>query len=293
MKGEGEQKVDTYLGRVAGAVILYNSSEDVIENILTYIDQVELLYVIDNSDQENTTLIKKLKAISSIQYISIGSNKGVAYALNVAADQAIHDGFNYLLTMDDDSKASIGMVKVMGDFLKSYSSADKVGIVAVAHSRPIKSKAYKKVTFTMTSGNLLNLSAYQKTGPFNNDLFIDHVDHEYGIRLTIGNYEIIELTALKLIHNLGTNKEIIVKGKSFSFVSHSPERFYYFIRNGLYITIKYFFQEPYTCLQLLKLNLKESIKLILFENNKKKRFFLLLRAVKDGCSSRLGKIVYI
>ncbi|MCX6214052.1 glycosyltransferase [Spirosoma sp.] len=282
---------DNYIS-VAGVVVMYNSHRGILDNIHSYINQIELLYVVDNSDQVDVGLIEDIKLINSVKYIAVGSNKGVAYALNVAAEYAIKDGFTHLLTMDDDSKAPGDMVKVMINFLRQYSKPGKVGIVSVAHSNPEAIYPYKKVHFTMTSGNLLNLNVYKAVGPFDNLLFIDHVDHEYNLRLSLQNYEILELSTLKLNHKLGVNKVCTIFGHNIYFVSHSPIRLYYLVRNGLYIAKKYFFVNPLFCIRILYLNLIETLKSLLLEDYKRKRVLLTLRAFIDASSGKMGRVDY-
>ncbi|SOD95084.1 glycosyltransferase [Spirosoma fluviale] len=277
---------------IAGVVVLYNSKRSVIDNILSYVNQVDLLYIIDNSDIVDIGLVEEISSIHSIKYISIGSNKGIAYALNVAANHAIKDGFTHLLTMDDDSKAPKDLVKLMRDFLLQYFAPEKIGIISVAHSKPLSNYSYKKVCFTMTSGNLLSLDAYKDVGPFDDILFIDHVDHEYNLRLNLGDYEIIELSYVKLNHKLGVNKVSTLFGNKFYFISHSPIRLYYLVRNGIYIAKKYFLVRPSFCMKLLYLNLVETSKSLLLEDNKRKRIVLTVRAFIDGSRGKMGRVDY-
>ena len=68
---------------IAGVVVLYNQSIlELIKNISTYIDELDILYVFDNSD---VTVINENDIINfsnKIVYISHGENKGIAFALN-------------------------------------------------------------------------------------------------------------------------------------------------------------------------------------------------------------------
>lgn len=66
---------------LAGMVILYNPDEKFINNILSYIDYVERLYVIDNSENVNINIIDKLKTIDKIDYIYNGGEFGNKYFL--------------------------------------------------------------------------------------------------------------------------------------------------------------------------------------------------------------------
>lgn len=277
-------------GTIAGVVVLYNSGVEVIDNINTYIDQIKKLYVIDNSDSPNLVLIHQLQSFRSIVYIPNIGNYGVADALNIAAHRAINDNFTYLLTMDDDSRAPSNMISSMIDFINNYANPEELGIVSVDHSGSLSADAYKEVNLTMTSGNLLSLHAYQKVGPFNKNLFIDHVDHEYNLRLYLNKFKIIEITNLKLNHKLGTVKKFNLYTLNISYISHNPVRLYYFIRNAIYISRTYFNINPKVCLFLLQLSVKEIVKSSLLEDHKYLRLMYIKKALSAGWQGRLGKL---
>ena len=169
----------------AGVVVIYNPELNVFDNISSYVNQVSKLYIIDNSHGINNTLVERLKCFKTAEYIYNNSNIGIAAALNIGARKATTEGFDFLLTMDQDSVASSEMVKTLTEVMVS---SDKIGIVAAEHVnldvREIpKEKFTTEILYTMTSGNLLNLAAYLAAGGFKEELFIDHVDHEYCLRL--------------------------------------------------------------------------------------------------------------
>jgi rhamnosyltransferase len=253
----------------------------------TYWNQVEKLYVIDNSEIPDFELVSILKSYNYIQYIDNGNNLGVAYALNLAARLAIADGYHYLLTMDDDSKAPSDMVSRMLTFLNNYTKKADVGIVSAIHNiNKVKANSFQQVLFTMTSGNLLNLDIYQKVGRFQDDLFIDHIDHEYGLRLNKLRYQVIELTDVLLEHELGEQKKTPFINSSF--ISHNPIRGYYFVRNGISIACKY----PNFRITVMKLFSKEIIKILLLENNRLQRLRLITLGIRDAFLKKMGKLNY-
>ncbi|GAB2597595.1 glycosyltransferase [Spirosoma areae] len=282
------------LERIAGTIILYNSSIEVIDNIYTYIHDITTIYVIDNSDQSNNKLVNELCKFTKVKYHFNDGNKGIAYALNIAAQMAINDGFTYLLTMDDDSKAPLGMINAMQVFIKNYQNPSNIGIVSAVHTLKSEQKDYRKVYYTMTSGNLLNLNAYLKVGPFNESFFIDHVDHDYGIRLNAHGLDVIELIDQKLNHTLGKTKQIVILYYiKINYISHSPIRNYYFFRNGFKVISRYALPYPKIGLQLIFLLAKELIKVIIFEDMKVKRVILTWRGIKDALTGKMGEYTYV
>lgn len=273
---------------VAGAVILYNSSSETLDNIATYISQIEKMYVVDNSTNQNIELIKNLRANPAIHYHSLNGNKGIATALNWAARQAINDGFSVLLTMDDDTRIPATMVTEMVNFWNHYSKP--VGILSgVHHDRPA-TVSYRTVLFTLTSGNLLNLTAYQAIGGFRDELFIDHVDHEFGFRLNQNGYQVIELPGIHLNHRLGYSQQIklgpwIVR----QYGTNSPIRLYYYARNGMYIARTYLPEYPHFFWMFTKEMARRWVKTLFLDKDKLTRIKMLLEGMKDGWTGQLGK----
>jgi rhamnosyltransferase len=281
------------MAEVAACVVLYNSPLSRLAAIETYRTQVDKLYVIDNSEGAKTDLANHLMSLPNVVYLANGKNEGIASALNWAASEAVANGYRYLLTMDDDTAVPENLIATMLSFLGTYDGADGVGIIAASHSigkgKMPREGSFKKVLFTMTSGNLLNLAVYKQVGPFRADFFIDHVDHDYGLRINQAQFEVIELPYLKLIHQLGEQKRI--GWMNTTYVSHSPARGYYIVRNGLLLAQQYKHIFPAFYRRMWVLLMREFLKILLFEPHKKYRLRLLYQGLLDKRAGQLGKLV--
>ena len=280
---------------IAGVVVLYNSSPDCLENIKTYITQLHRLYVVDNSPTTSPWIANSLLNHPRVRYHHFPQNAGIATALNVGAQQAINDGYRYLLTMDDDSRAPVDMIPKMIRYLAT-SQPDTIGILAPKHILsvnipepllPEKSLAID-VRTTMTSGNLVNLAAYQRVGHFDDGLFIDVVDHDFDLRLKAAGYRIVELTDLHLVHRLGTPKRVRFTG--LTYISHSPARNYYLVRNSLVVAIRNRHNYPFYLLTALLTVSIEIVKAALVEDKRLLRLRLIGKALADGIRKRTGKL---
>lgn len=280
---------------VAAAVVLYNSPHDRADNLRTYIRQVGRLHIIDNSPTPTPWVAADFLDDPAVVYHHFPENVGVATALNKAAQLALLDGFSYLLTMDDDSQAPADLVKSMLDYLSTVN-AETIGLVAPRHvlttapNRISTTSDPTPVLTTMTSGNLLNLQAYERVGPFRDDLFIDVVDHEFDLRLQRAGYQIIELPYLPLIHGLGEQKRLPLV--NYTYVSHSPLRNYYLVRNSLLVALQYRQYRPgylFTALQTIGI---ETVKATLFEDERLLRLRLIGKAIADGLRNRAGKRLF-
>jgi rhamnosyltransferase len=274
---------------VAAAVVLYNPPTHVADTIRTYAGQVDHIYIVDNSTTQDPAILNELRSIDHSLYITNHGNHGIARALNTAAEKALADGYEFLLTMDQDTRLPADFVEQLLEVL-SEVPADKLGIVAPRYSNGAEAaRRYEPVIITMTSGNLLNLSVYRKVGRFLDELFIDHVDHEYCLRLNSFGFLVMQDNNLHLSHRPGETQTLNVGRKHISFSSHSPDRLYYFCRNGLYVSHLYGRRFPDFTKLFYKLLLKEVAKLPL-EGKLFLKLRMLMKAVTDFKNRRLGPL---
>ena len=278
--------------KLAGVVVLYNPSDDVMDNIKSYLNSLEVLYAVDNSSCDNSEKFKHKK----IKYISNGKNLGVAKALNIGAKEAIKNGFDFLLTMDQDSKFENDTVNQMLKFLKNAkenkfieeiiaTKYEDIGLISPYHktviTKDVIAKGIEMPINVMTSGNIINLKAYKEVGGFKDWLFIDAVDFEYCLNLRKHNYEIVRLNYLTLSHNLGNPIEKKILSKRIYSLNHRPERRYYMVRNIHYLNDMYKNDFPDYCHIELMRRWTEFVKIILCEKEKIKKIKAMFRGYID------------
>jgi rhamnosyltransferase len=279
--------------QVAGVVVLYNPVIGVLDNIRSYLPQIGRLYAIDNSETADPEIVRQLAAMPAVMYRSNGGNRGVASALNSGAERALTDGYRYLLTMDQDSRAVSGMVSVLLECLSKLDST-QVGIISPDHvtkpgTRSVAGEDCRKVQYVMTSGNLLNLQAYQTVGAFNEDLFIDFVDVEYCLRLNAHGFSVFQAMNAHLEHQVGDLVGIKLGPFPLYITSHSPLRMYYKTRNRFYVTNLYRRKCPAFWWQDRLRFFLEMCRLLLFEPQKKHKITMMWRGWRDCRERRLGK----
>ncbi len=237
--------------KLAGCIILYHPDDDVIKNISSYIDQIHVLYVVDNTETVSLQLKNKLSALSEkIIYLPQYKNIGIAAALNFAAGMACKNGYRSMLTMDQDSS-------FLGDeffcLYKGLASDKKenIGLLAASYTadydrwqKPFNSN-FNEIHYAVTSGNIVDLNAWIKVGRFEEKLFIDEVDHEYCLKLRKAGYKILISKSILMKHVIGEfysmEEEDLIKKTELKI--HHPSRYYYMSRNVLYLCKKYFFDD--------------------------------------------------
>ena len=280
--------------KIAGVVVLYNPDENVKKNIDSYINNLDILYVVDNSPEPNDNA--KYYKGKKIKYISNHGNKGIAYALNVGAKEAIKEKSEWLLTMDQDSSFKDDSLGKMIGFLKELktnnimSSAlnlkyDNLGVISALQRTMLnKDEKLKGIDYplvVMTSGNIINLDAYKKVGGFKDWLFIDAVDFEFCLNVKKHKYDIIQYNEAELNHNLGYINEYNFLGKTVYVTNHSAIRRYYITRNRHYLYDLYNEDFLDYCSIELGRTKKELLKIILFEDNKWNKIKAIYKGYKD------------
>jgi rhamnosyltransferase len=279
------------LKNLAAVKVLFNPDNSTIENLSSYFDQVDKIYVIDNSEATDKNIVDKIISIKNVEYISNQKNLGIAAALNIGAQKAIEDNYEFLLTMDQDSKASEGMIATLYNIVKND---EQIAIAAAEHFNPkihkmdTEQKTYE-VNYTMTSGNLLRLSAYKQAGGFLEKLFIDYVDHEYCLKLRSRDYKIIMTNKTYVYHTLGNSEK-----KKFLFwniypTHHSPLRLYYRTRNRFYVNRTYKNCFPDYVKDDFKNQLIEFIYLILGEKDLPGKIKMMIKGYSDYRKGNFGK----
>jgi rhamnosyltransferase len=235
--------------KLAGVVILYHPDvSKTLENMASYAHQLDKLYIIDNSEP---ACFERSIAFSSfnvtVEYIANGVNEGISKRLNQAAHKAIAEGYDFLLTMDQDSCFEVGAFEKYKSLVNEHLLSNENRNLKVAqfgvNSDPKHIHISEQHIITnnlITSGTILNLSIFKKVGDFDENLFIDFVDVEYSLRAAYLGYQNWILPNVIMKHSLGFLKmgRSLFNFKKTPRILHAPIRVYYMVRNGWYMLFK-------------------------------------------------------
>ncbi len=266
--------------------------------MMSYLDHIQRLYVIDNSVVPDQQLIDQLILINKIEYVSNHGNKGIAQALNQGCNLALSDGFTWILTMDQDSSFHADHTSEFISLVDTFDKTriDKIGIFSPNHitnNQIISSliqPEYMPVKVAMTSGNILNLNAFSSTGDFKEELFIDYVDHEYCLRLRKNGYEILQCNKVHLQHNLGNSKHYRLL--KITATHHNFIRRYYITRNRLHVIWLYKYFDTAYCGKEFFLLFTDVVKILIVEKGKLSKFRSVIRGIRDFIIDRYGPYQY-
>lgn len=287
------------LPKVAAVVVLYHPGYDVISNINTYYQSINHVIITDNSEKDNEIIKHEIEQkFPNVTYLSLRRNTGIAAALNIACELAIQDNCDWILTMDQDSSFKPGELTEMIKGIPAAQAIFKnIAILSPFHvlhkEHSTKSpKQYSVKNIVMTSGNLLNLSAYARIGPFEEKLFLDFVDYEYCLRIRKNNYKIIQNNFVHLKHSLGTFKIKKLFNLKISVTNHNSVRRYYISRNSLYVGFKYFDTDKIFFFHMLKnILFRDPFVILLYEKNKFQKMKSFYKGIYHFVVNKFGKAV--
>ena len=278
--------------KLAGVVTLYNPTDEDINNISTYIDDIDRLYIVDNTEgHDNKSRIPDNK---KIKYIFNNNNIGVAAALNMGALLAKEEGYKYLLTNDQDTTFNKGVLPKLKELIYN-TDMTIIGIVTPWHNTKLldekPKEKYSDPHDVMTSGNIINLDIYDKIGGFKDFLFIDGIDLEYCMNLHKSGYKILRVNDLEIDHNLGDLCYKNFFGRPYYCSNHTAIRRYYIMRNYQYIYDMYKDYDLKFCKELAHQR-HNIIGVILFEKDKIKKLKMYYRGYRDYKKGIKGKYPY-
>ena len=291
------------MSKVAAIIVSYNPDKNLLDSVNLLISQVEKIIIVDNgSIEEKRKDISSIKDIDNerIEIIFNEENLGIATALNIGVREALKQGFNWILTMDQDSKASKDMVEKMFEVYNNIDEKERESILSIFPNfvdERIQSieensvmNTYEYVDADITSGNLVNAEVFDKVGFFDDSLFIDLVDTDFCMRLNEKNIKMIKVRDAILYHSLGESQSVkSILGK-FNTSNHSALRRYYMTRNRFYIWERYKDLNSFTLNRDKKLFKKEFIKIILGEKDKVNKIKMVFKGYKDYKKGIRGKL---
>jgi len=287
---------------VCAVVVTYFPEAACAENLAPIAAQVGRLVIVDNGSSEVS--LRPVEAEAGrlgATVIHLGANMGIARALNVGLEFAAREGFRWLATFDQDSRASPGMVAAMFTALAAYPERERVVLIAPLHvDRRLgvrigerrfegSGEGWRLVRSAMTSGNLVDVRIAQSIGGYDDSLFIDYVDHEFCLRARRHGYRVLEATSAKLGHSLGRLEMRRLGPWHIKVTNYAPVRRYYMSRNRVLVWRKYWAREPTWVVWDWLRMLIELLSVVLYERDPRSKTRMIVRGVLDATRNVRGE----
>lgn len=204
-------------------------------NLNALAPQVAGLVLVDNGSAMTPALAAQLQALPiPHQALFQPENHGLGQAQNAGIATARQMGAEAVLLMDQDSTPAPDMV---AELHKAYATRATQNPAAIGanHSAPgrgtdaaLPPGAVPEMADLIASGTLIPLAVFDAVGAFDEGLFIDFIDTEWGFRARFHGYRLFAARAARMIHPIGTTGPRLL-GRIRSV--HPPQRMYYQTRN--------------------------------------------------------------
>lgn len=154
----------------AAVIVTFHPPNTLFEEVVGVSQEVAKVYIYDNTDEDKgeTPLATVFQNFANVEVIKNPGNLGLGTALNMAADRAISEGFEWLLTLDQDSLLLPGFMNQLSELGPEKKMLAQIALgvydYKFVHSSEVKIEAkeikadeIRKVKMCITSGSLLSL----------------------------------------------------------------------------------------------------------------------------------------
>ena len=270
---------------VAAVVVLYRPGADTVFNLSGYSRDFGRVWAIDNSEEPDAQIVAAVSAIPKVEYASMHGNSGLGTALNAGIALAKDAGFAWVVTLDQDSWPAAHMLFELSHCASSCSETGRIGIVSPVlrlENGPEEAgyEGCRDALTTITSGSLVSVAAWEKVGGFDEDLFIDQVDHEFCLRLHAAGLAVRECGSAFLAHRMGEMRQRRLLGPVYV-SNHSALRRYYITRNRFAVSQRFGAQFPEFRTREISAQRHELMKVVLLEDHKLAKLLMSWRGYRD------------
>ncbi len=254
--------------RIASGVVLYHPRAGARRLIDALAIQFDGVFIVENDSAGFDGEAFGTDSEGSVHVQHNRKNAGLARAINQLCDDARQAGFEWLVLFDQDSE-------VPPEFRMRFARlfpelAEPPALLAANYSTELCGEAFtgyrmrgesavgEQVT-DLNAGSLINLHVHRKIGGHCEALFVDHVDHEYCLRLRRHGYAVLATREPLFTHEVGN----IVCGRRFGRVwqsgGHSSARRREATEALVRVIKSYWRDEPGWCMRMLLFELPRSV----------------------------------
>lgn len=293
--------------RVVSVVVTYDPAPERFARLLAATSvQVDAIVVVDNGSSLGTLTWLRRLASPRLTLIELGRNAGIAAAQNVGMACARKGTCDYVLLLDHDSVPGASMVghllAAMVQLQRTCSPIAAVGpryiderqnnpppFIRVRGLRVVRCPCLRdedilEVDYLIASGSLVPITTLDEVGTMAEDLFIDYVDIEWGLRARRNGFRSYGVCAAGMEHDLG---EAPIRFLGRNLPLHSPLRHYYHFRNAVWLYLNADLPLQWKLVDAWRLMLKYGF-YTLFARPRLEHFRMMSRGIFDGLRGRLG-----
>lgn len=281
------------------AIVTFNPRLETLENLI--FDDENITVIVDNASYNQKELVSKFSNYKNVVLLTLPQNNGIAFAQNLAIDYAVKLSADFILFFDQDSHIDENFTgNLVSDFHKVSTNNDLVAAVGprfIDENKGFYFPALRfnsfglidkisveniqepiEVSFLISSGTLVSVTALKEIGNMKEEFFIDYVDTEWCFRALSKGYKLYMSEKAVMRHSVGDDT---IKLLNFKIPVHSGYRRYYRVRNLFFMWKMPYIPKILTS-KLMITNFAIQILLFLLKDKKMDYIKFYLKAIKDG-----------
>lgn len=275
---------------ICAVVTTFNPKLAIVKNIKRILPQVDKVIVVDDTGEcMNHSVSRELNDL--VVYVQNEENYGIAKSLNLGFEQAKKLGYDWVITLDDDTEVADNYISTAIEFIESGQVSENViGLLSLARTFNQKERCYRVKRTLITSGCIQTIKVFEQVGGFNDALFIDLVDFDYSVKIRAEGKRLIEISSIGMKHKVGDSRVESILGFKLMVYNHAPFRLYYQMRNIFAFFKANVRADPALSAYLMLDIYRIPFKALFFEDEKKERIKFIIKGFVDGILGRTGRI---
>lgn len=293
--------------KIVAIIVTYMPDCVLLNRLLTNLTlQVSNKIVVDNGSGEIVKAVLASRGLPDEHLISLSKNFGIAAAQNIGLEWVRLHGASHVVLFDQDSEPAPDMVaQLLKVAAAKQISGTKVAAVGprylderqanpppfiqvkglTVERQPCPcNDSVAEVDYLIASGCLIPIETLNDVGGMREELFIDYVDIEWGLRAKSRGFQSFGACGALMKHDLG-DEPIKFFGKSLPV--HSPLRHYYHFRNAVWMYRQSWLPLHWKLADGWRLLLKYGF-YTLFARPQWKHFQMMTMGIWHGLTNRMG-----
>ena len=282
---------------ILGIVFWYKPElTSAIKSLESYIYDIKELIIWNNSTFEDLLefdkILKPLPYYQKIKLMGEGKNKGLSYPINLAMNRVLHEKFDSLLTMDQDSiwvnfKEYTKIIETNKNYRASIFRPNFEQRISEHELEPTYG-------FLINSGTIYGKNAIIKNGKMQESFFVEGLDTEYGFRAYTHNIMIYTVIKGEIEHNVNDQEQVRFMGLSMHKCKYSPSRLFGITYSHTIMIREFPFRIRLSLIRSLMttFGIKLLLSIILTDKDKTSRISSYFSGIIKGLTSKLPQICY-
>lgn len=300
--------------RIDAVIVTYFPDMETLRTLLRALSgQVRRIDIIDNTPQDDDRVESVIGGLppGSAECFRLGSNQGIARALNIGIERAREAGATHVLLSDQDSVPAPDMVAgLLGALREQEAAGRRVGAVGPSFLNSVSEISYRfqvrrpgqwtysndqpdaahphlETLSLITSGMLVPMGVFDRVGLMRDDFFVDHVDIEWCHRARDAGFALFGTAYAHMIHQMGEDKVRIWLFGWRSMNGYRPLRLYYQFRNFVYM-LRLRHVPLWWKIRACRYWLGEAYAHLFFASSRLASLRMIVRGCLDGLVGRMG-----